>query len=132
MNANYSLKSLPPITQEIFPIGKPVVINSFVDTNCGWEYDAPLHIFSPFHMYYEIGSNCDETVTGKIEDVLVDLESRQVKQDPSTWPYLVNYYEQMVAKINKGKAPKRLCLYRTTVVVNHWGEDGYEVKTVEV
>lgn len=132
MNPNYSLHPRTPITRDMFPVGKPVVLDSFVDTNCGWEFDAPLHFFAPIHLYYEVGSNHEDTVSEKIYELLVDLEDREVEQSLSTWPYLSNYYEQMVAKITKGKAPKRLSLYRTTVTVRHWGEDGYDVFTEEL
>lgn len=59
MNPLFTLNEMPPITKAMFPIGVPVLVESFIDSGCGWEFDAPLHIMSPFHAYYIVGSNDD-------------------------------------------------------------------------
>lgn len=120
MNPTFTLNEMPPITKDMFPIGKPVFVESFIDSACGWEFDAPLHIMSPFHCYYEVGSNCEETVEDKIQDILFDLEFGEVQQSRNTWPYKKSYLKAIYKNLKKGTARRGISYYKTRVVVKHW------------
>lgn len=135
MNPTFTLREMPAITKDRFPIGKPVIVESFIDSACGWEFDAPLHIFSPFHCYYEVGSNCEETVEDKIQGILFDLEFGEVQQSRNTWPYKKSYLTRLVRNLKKGTARRGISHYKTQVIVKRWSGEEHDLdvhmRTVE-
>lgn len=39
----------------------------------GWDFDAPLIIYSPFKRYCFTGSLCEAAIEAKVEDLCIDL-----------------------------------------------------------
>lgn len=116
-------RNVVPITKRTFPLGQPVLIESFIDGNCGWEYDAPLHFMRPFHRYCIVGSCCTETIDGKIEDIIIDLDcGRTIAPDDDCWPYEPKYLKRLFRRARNGN---RCMYFRSIVTVNSWSDDGY-------
>lgn len=128
-----------PITRDTFPLNTPVIVRSFVDTNPGWEYDAPLHFMEPFHSYHIVSSIGDDVVDEILEEMLVDLQLRAViEADADAWPYSPKYLKNLWRRAKRGEV-QRLVIFESTVTVVSWGNeendwDDYEwsVETVEI
>lgn len=116
---------IKPITRDHFPIGKPVVIESIIDGGVGWDFDAPLHIMRPFHLYGEVGSICGVEIERRIEDLLIDLDcGTKRKSDPSLWPYENwRYLDGLFLRTRRGVARRDVTYFRSTVVVKSWAKD---------
>lgn len=115
-------RNVVPITRETFPIGTPVIVRGFIDSNCGWDFSAPLHFMEPFHLSSEISSISDDVVEGRIIDLLVDLSCGDVIQpDDEPWPYTAKYIKRLWSRGKKGLV-KRLAIYESVVTLIDWGD----------
>jgi hypothetical protein len=113
-----------PITRGSFPVGKPVTVLGICDLACGWEFDAPLHIMRPFHLYKEIGSVCPEAMDDAIEDLMLTIDmSGACWSDPSTWPYPPKYLAGLFARATAGRQREGIVLYRSVVTVHRWSRN---------
>lgn len=127
-----------PITRDTFPLNTPVIVRSFVDTNSGWEFDAPLHIMEPFHSYHIVSSIGEDVVDELLQEMLVDLQMRAVLDaDDDPWPYSPKYLKRLWQRGKRGEV-ERLVIFESTIVVSNWGseeddwDDGeWTVETVE-
>src|SRR5579872_5034670 len=96
------------INKETFPIGQLVKIEAFIDRESGWEFDAPMHIMSPFHRYHETGSICDWALYRVLEDLLIDVDIYgSVEADDNAWPYTAKELQEDWEQIKAGKSGNR-------------------------
>lgn len=103
-------------------MGKAVTVEAIVDTACGWEFDAPLHVVSPFHLYREVGSASSAALLRVLENLLIDLDcGRELAPDRNCWPYAPNYLKRLARNAKRGKARRGILLFRATVTVHRWG-----------
>ena len=109
------------ITKDTFPLGVPVLIETMIDREAGWEFDAPMEIMSPFRLFRETGSIGPEAVEAVLEDLLIDFDCNlTVEPDCVGDDDDDAALHEIFSKVRGGRLRKRWAYYRTTVVVNRW------------
>lgn len=124
------------ITANTFPLNTPIIIESFIDGACGWEFDAPLHIMVPFHAYAEVGSNCAAVVGAKVEDILIDVAcdiefGTAAIEDNHYWPYKdrAAARRRFIRARDGGKRPQHgLAYYKHELVIRDFKVLDYTCK----
>jgi hypothetical protein len=128
-------RCVKPVTQATFPIGVPVEVHAIVDTKCGWEFDAPMHIMRPFHQYCIVSSISERTLEAEIEDILIDLDlGVALKPDSDAWPYTGDYLKRVFRQVVNGKQLGRFWHLVSKVTVQSWSKNAddcvrYKIKT---
>jgi len=112
-----------PVTRSIFPLGVPVVIEAITDLASGWDFDAPMHVMTPFHRYCIVGSISDQTLVDEVEELLVNLScGMEISSDANTWPYDEGHLLSMFSMAKRGNILSDVRLDRVVVTVTDWGD----------
>jgi len=107
------------ITRNDFPINTPIPFEAFIDGNCGWEFDAPLHFLKPFHRYHEVRSTCKETIEAKIQDLMIDVScDLEIYESANYWPYEEKkYVEGLMSRLRRGKGRRGVAYFSGFLIV---------------
>ena len=120
------------LKEEDLKPGTKIIFEGFCDSEAGWEFDAPLHIVKPFHLYRIISSLGSEAGLYEVERIFEYIPPEGIKEDTDKhtwWPYHEQYVKRTFRLARRGKARRGIHYFKVEVKVLE-GEFNHKIRDI--
>lgn len=111
------------ISKEVFPLGIPVIVESIIDRQSGYEFDAPMEVMVPFRMFCEVHSTGHDSVEQKLEDLIIDLDCGIKRTEGPENENAEAELAEVFSRVRSGYLRDRFSYFRTEIQVDKWSSD---------
>lgn len=109
------------ITKDAFPVGKPVIVESFIDRKAEGVWF--LEIMEPFRLYAETYTDGHRAVDVTLEDLIIDIDCGIKRCGPEHVWRGEETVREIFSRVRSGHLRDRYACHRTQVIVHAWSTD---------